>query len=101
MAAASAGFGSILSASGGFDIPAGVNPITQLHQREMVLPAKQADVVRDMADGGGKRGGGDTIIIHAVGAKSFRQLLMDNPGAVAGAVKAYVRNLGRNAMMPV
>ena len=50
--AASASFGSLLSARSGFDIPAGMNPITQLHEREMVLPAAQADVVRDMASGG-------------------------------------------------
>ena len=45
--------GNLSSASGGYDIPAGVNPMTQLHQREMVLPQKQADVVRQLADGGG------------------------------------------------
>jgi lambda family phage tail tape measure protein len=41
------------SAANGFDIPAGVNPITQLHQREMVLPAEYADVIRGMAGNGG------------------------------------------------
>lgn len=44
----------IPSARGGFDIPSGSNPLTQLHEREMVLPAKYADVVRTMADGGGR-----------------------------------------------
>ena len=63
------GFAShIASASGGYDIPAGVNPVTQLHQREMVLPAKHADVIRSMADGGGSvgagSGGGAPIHIH-------------------------------------
>jgi hypothetical protein len=42
------------SAEGGFDIPAGMNPVTQLHQREMVLPAQYADVIRGMGEGGGK-----------------------------------------------
>jgi len=28
--------------------PAGVNPTTQLHQREMVLPEKYADVIRGL-----------------------------------------------------
>jgi hypothetical protein len=32
---------------GGYDIPSGVNPITQLHQNEMVLPAALADRVRN------------------------------------------------------
>jgi hypothetical protein len=44
---------SIASASGGYDIPAGTNPITQLHEREMVLPKAQAEAVREMAAGGG------------------------------------------------
>jgi tape measure domain-containing protein len=44
---------AVPSAAGGFDIPAGSNPLTQLHEREMVLPAKYADAIRDMADGGG------------------------------------------------
>lgn len=48
------------SAKDGFDIPAGVNPVTQLHAREMVLPEKQADAVRDMAEG---RGGGGTMYL--------------------------------------
>lgn len=43
------------SAEGGYDIPAGVNPVTQLHQKEMVLPAAQADVIRNLA---GRSGGG-------------------------------------------
>ena len=40
------------SAAGGYDIPSGVNPVTQLHAREMVLPAGIADNVRNMAGGG-------------------------------------------------
>jgi hypothetical protein len=65
--AATAAFGgSVSSARGGYDIPAGVNPMTQLHEREMVLPQKQADAVREMANGGTqsiviKTGGGDFI----------------------------------------
>lgn len=33
------GLAYLASASGGYDIGAGVNPITQLHEKEMVLPA--------------------------------------------------------------
>lgn len=54
--------GHLASAEGGFDIPDGVNPLTQLHKREMVLPAKQADVIRNMADNGGGMG---EVHIHA------------------------------------
>jgi len=54
----SAATASIASARGGFDIPAGVNPLTQLHEKEMVLPAAQANVIRDMASNGVSGGGG-------------------------------------------
>jgi hypothetical protein len=49
---------SIKSASGGYDIPAGVNPMVQAHAEEMILPAKYANLIRGMADGGGDTGGG-------------------------------------------
>ena len=52
---------SVPSAAGGFDIPAGVNPLTQLHEREMVLPQAQADAVRQMAE----MGAGGTVVINA------------------------------------
>jgi hypothetical protein len=47
--------GSIPSAAGGWDIPAGVDPIAQLHEREMVLPQGPADVIRNLAEEGGGR----------------------------------------------
>jgi lambda family phage tail tape measure protein len=49
--------GPSMSAAGGFDIPAGINPVTQLHAREMVLPEKYADVIRDLAAGQSGAGG--------------------------------------------
>ena len=55
----------IPSAARGWDIPAGLNPITQLHENEMVLPAEQAQTIRDMAAGGGAAGG--TVVINATG----------------------------------
>lgn len=45
------------SAEGGYDIPAGKNPVTQLHEKEMVLPKAQADVIRGLAANGGGTGG--------------------------------------------
>jgi len=47
----------IFSAEGGFDIPAGMNPMVQAHAREMILPAKHADVIRSLADRGQGAGG--------------------------------------------
>ncbi|HEY2559934.1 MAG TPA: hypothetical protein VGI48_09535 [Caldimonas sp.] len=54
--AAAMSFLPSISAAGGFDIGGNINPIIQAHAREMVLPAKHADVIRDIADGGGGRG---------------------------------------------
>lgn len=71
---------TVASASGGYDIPAGVNPMTQLHEREMVLPAQQADAVRAMAEGGGGMGGGVTI--QALDARSFERWLKGSGGDV-------------------
>lgn len=45
----------IKSAAGGYDIPSGTNPVTQLHEQEMVLPRAEANAVREMARG--KRSG--------------------------------------------
>lgn len=61
--AAAMSYMPMASAAGGYDIPAGLNPIVQTHAREMILPAKHADVIRNMADNGGA-GGGNTINYH-------------------------------------
>jgi hypothetical protein len=46
------------SAAGGFDIPSDINPVTQLHANEMVLPAQYANVIRTMGDQGMGAAGG-------------------------------------------
>jgi hypothetical protein len=66
--AAATAFGAVLafdvfSAEGGMDIGSGVNPMTQLHEKEMVLPAHLAEGVRNMTDSGGA-GGGDVVQFH-------------------------------------
>jgi hypothetical protein len=48
------------SAAGGFDIPAGLNPLTQLHEQEMVLPASIANPLRANLAGGGVNNGSAT-----------------------------------------
>jgi hypothetical protein len=55
---------SLPSAAGGFDIPSGSNPLTQLHEREMVLPAQYADTIRDMAEGGGAGAANIRLEVH-------------------------------------
>jgi hypothetical protein len=78
------------SAAGGYDIPAGTNPLTQLHEREMVLPAKHADVIRGMA--GGVGGTGMTVHINAVDAAGVKKLFMTHGAALADSLKAQARN---------
>jgi hypothetical protein len=51
------------SAARGFDIPAGMNPLTQLHEQEMVLPAEHANTIRALSAGGA---GGGRIELKAV-----------------------------------
>ena len=91
---------AVASASGGYDIPAGINPITQLHQSEMVLPAKYADVIRGMAGSSSPAGattsGGDIHLhVNAVDAHSVRRLFQDNGSALADSLKHQMRNLKR------
>jgi len=93
--------GGLHSASGGYDIPSGINPLTQLHQNEMVLPARYADVIRGMSgnnsnNGGGGNNGGDIHVhIHAMDGPSVRKVLMDNGGALQDSLKHQLRNLRR------
>ncbi len=91
--AAAMAYAPVASASGGFDIPAGLNPITQLHAQEMVLPKAQADAVRDMANGGGGGGGGQQIHIHATDAQSVARLFRDNGEHLVAALQKQRRNL--------
>ena len=80
------------SAMGGFDIPQGLNPITQLHQNEMVLPAHLADPIRDMAARGGDGGGDVHLHVHAIDSRDARRFLLDNHGAVADSIRRAHRN---------
>ncbi len=78
------GLGSkVPSASMGFDIPAGLNPLTQLHEQEMVLPKEHAEVIRSLAAQGGGSGGTTHNTIYAMDSRSFEQFLKDNPGALS------------------
>ncbi|TDR82210.1 hypothetical protein [Paludibacterium purpuratum] len=86
--------GSIPSARGGFDIPAGINPLTQLHEREMVLPAAQADAVRDMANGGGGSGAMH-LHVHAVDAQSVQRLFAQNGAQLTKVMREQKRRFAR------
>lgn len=76
----------------GYDIPAGVNPITQLHQEEMVLPAEHANVIRDLAANGGAEASPLVINISALDAKSVEKLFMENKSKLHSAIKSARRD---------
>lgn len=55
---------SIPKASGGYDIPTGVNPVVQAHGGEMILPRPLADSIRAMTAGGATAAGGGGITLN-------------------------------------
>ena len=83
MAAAAAAYAPLASAAGGYDIPAGINPMVQTHAREMILPTRLSDTVRDMAqvyassraggDGGGNQSVNMYMTVATPDADSFRK----------------------------
>lgn len=97
--AAAIAFEGVAAAAQGYDVPAGVNPITQLHAREMVLPARQADVIRNIADNG--EGGAAmrphqiNVKIHATDAKSVQKMLANPNNGLMRAIKSQLRASGR------
>lgn len=93
-AAAFAGVMAFASASGGYDIPAGVNPLTQLHEREMVLPAQYADTIRGLASQGGAAAAGPTInvTIPAIDGQSTRAWLRNGGDRqIADALRRHLK----------
>lgn len=91
MAAAAMAFAPAASASGGYDIPSGTNPITQLHQREMVLPAGIADPLRQAISGGTLGQQADAPVVHLHGT-SPRGFFIAHADDLAGAVHTAARD---------
>ncbi|AOZ05966.1 hypothetical protein [Cupriavidus malaysiensis] len=93
---------SMRSARGGFDIPAGINPLTQLHEEEMVLPARYANVIRQMAgqQGEGAAGGdGSEVfqfnpVIQAMDARGVDRVLEAHGHKFIAYLKDHKRKLG-------
>jgi hypothetical protein len=83
--------GSVMSAEGGYDIPGGTNPMTQLHEREMVLPSQHADVIRALGERGGigSGGGQSPIILRGASAGEF---FIANKKELARALKSANRD---------
>jgi hypothetical protein len=87
-------FGALASAAGGFDVPAGLNPVTQLHAQEMVLPAHLANAVRGMAAGGGSGGGEQHFHFHTNDSVSTAEWARRNTRAIGTAAVEHVRRGG-------
>ncbi|OTG94988.1 phage tail protein [Acinetobacter sp. ANC 3832] len=105
-AGVSAIVGKVASARGGYDIPSGVNPMTQLHEEEMVLPKQHANTIRalgkSMAGGElsqptipGDAGGMTTLNIQAWDSKDVKRFMKKHGRELAGGLKGYNRNFGK------
>lgn len=85
--AAVLGFGALIaSARGGMDIGAGQNPLTQLHEKEMVLPAHIAEPLRRSLRGAGPRGGPDLLGVSAAAGSSTRSDMALRAAEMASAM---------------
>lgn len=95
--AAVAAFQGLVSAEGGYDIPFSVNPIAQLHPREMVLPAHLAERVRAMTTNDARAGDSPTTFnytAHAYGrdADDIERVLAQH----GQRLQRFIRNAARN-----
>ena len=86
---------AVFSAAGGYDIPAGINPMVQTHAEEMILPAQISNGLRALIVEGGAGGGrGDTFILnqHNLDSRTGGQWLIDNSDKVAAAMRRARRD---------
>lgn len=92
MAALAASYLAIPAAAQGWDIPRGIDPVVQAHGGEMILPAKHADVIRGLSEGGGAARAtthNHTWNVNAVDARSFEQYLR------VGGLESILREMQR------
>lgn len=109
-AAAFAGVAGIVSkvasARGGYDIPSGVNPLTQLHEEEMVLPKQHANTIRalgkNLSSGaiGGSGGSTEQPIyfsptIQAWDSKDVKRFMKKHGRELAESLSSFNRNFGK------
>jgi len=93
--------GGIKSASGGYDIPSGVNPLVQAHAEEMVLPKGPSNVMRQLADmaeagqlGGG---GGGSVTYNDHSGRLSREQIRENARVIASELNKLHRDGWRPA----
>lgn len=88
--AATEAWTAVAAAAGGMDVPSGVNPVTQLHQEEMVLPASIANPLRDMVAGGGSSG--DVHLhVHSPDVKGVKDWFTSNSHVIEPALRDIKR----------
>ena len=89
MAAAAEGFSV---AEQGFDVPKGLNPVTQLHSGEMVLPEKYADTIRRL-EGGRRDGAGEAHLhFHTPDPTTFASWAKQNPRQMREVLRKALPN---------
>ncbi|NTV01935.1 MAG: hypothetical protein HGB04_04005 [Chlorobiaceae bacterium] len=89
------------SAEGGFDIPAGLSPVTQLHPKEMVLPERLADNVRKMTgNGGGSGAQAFNINITAMDGQSVRRFFNQHKTELMKSLRDATRNGSHLSLRP-
>lgn len=87
----------LLSAAGGYDVPA--DGVVNVHKKEMILPASIADGFRDMINSGKQSPGSGSGQVHhwhinTMDAKSFHEFLKGNGSALKDEMKRQLRNFG-------
>jgi hypothetical protein len=86
----------IPSAAGGWDIPRGMNPMTQLHEQEMILPASIANPLRSaiagMDGGGGQGQGGGTFEVNINAVPMGNNMFMIHRNDLVKAIKSAHRD---------
>jgi Prophage tail length tape measure protein len=90
---------SLPSAEGGWDIPSGVNPLTQLHEQEMVLPKDQANAIRALSKSNSDGGQSQevhhhynpTFNINTVDAKGVKQFFDEHAKIIARSMQNHAR----------
>lgn len=113
----------IISARDGYDIPSGTNPMVQLHEEEMVLPAKFANPLRSALHGAGPQSSSATskffasasspsfrndrsrdmslggLTVNALDGKSVQRVFRNNRGALADSIRSAMRDgMGRKSI---
>ncbi len=85
-------FAPLAAAARGYDVPPGINPVTQLHQEEMVLPADIAGGMRDLIRGGGSGGRDVRLTINAIDDQGVARAARNSRSPLGKVLRQLVRD---------